>query len=176
MSIEKTRLDRRSSTTCILAGICSSASSLTLNTPSQTRQVSGTAHRGPRSDAFEMAARMFSCSTPGLATFARPVHLSPPTKRYGLDGTSLYFKLCLLPKVASHCYPYQSGERKLSRPYTHFDLEAAASEPGSLLRCRFSRFVAFCIFVCICGFADHGSQFGAKKTPLQPHRRRVCLN
>jgi hypothetical protein len=75
-----------------------------------------------------------------------------PTKRHYLDRTSVSFKPYPLYNTVSHCCPYQSSARMLSQLYAVVDLEAGLWEPGSLVWCRFSRFLA----LWICGFAVLG--------------------
>jgi len=72
-----------------------------------------------------------------------------PTKRWcGQDKRPFQTLPIVQYNMASHYCPYQSGVRKPSRPNPVIDLEAAPLEPGSLLGCRFSRFVA----LWLCGF------------------------
>jgi hypothetical protein len=103
-----------------------------------------------------------SGSKPGHATpmrsirlshgFAKIVHCPSLHETLWLEKTSGRFEPCALYKMAPHCCLYQSGARMLSRPCAMADLEAVPREPRSLVRCRFSRFVALWIW----GFAFLG--------------------
>jgi hypothetical protein len=75
-----------------------------------------------------------------------------PTRRRGLDGTSAVFNPYPLCNMAPRNCPYQSGARMLSRAHAVVDLEGATLESGSLVRCRFSRYVA----LWICGLVTLG--------------------